>query len=293
MAIARCEQVEPEFWRTRWLTPGLAAMVARVTDRFVGDNDLSLRLAFYLVNFAFSLAAAIALFRILQVMRYSVLLSLLGLCAFAASRVTVMVTATPLADAAYFCAIAIVCWLTLEQRALALAMAFPLLVLTKETIIPFLVLPFMTPLRKSPAFWLGAIAAAATFASSQYLVGAASSSQNESLVAAIIDHATQLGNNVTHLFTIGGLYDLQNGFSLILPLSVIGAWLNRRHRSHDMPVFVVATIPIAAGLAVLSGNLGRMFFAAFPVVIAYAMITVEHVAMSNLPRSDRDVHRFR
>jgi hypothetical protein len=64
----------------------------------------------------------------------------------------------------------------------------------------------------------------------------------------------------------------------LLPLSVAGGWLNRRHRYHQVPIFIVATVPIAVGLALLSGNLGRMLFAAFPAVIAYALISVEHVA---------------
>ena len=51
-----------------------------------------------------------------------------------------------------------------------------------------------------------------------------------------------------------------------------------RYRYHHVPAVVVATVPIALGLALLSGNFGRMLFAAFPAVIAYALITVEHVA---------------
>src|ERR1051325_5048689 len=118
---------EPEFMDNRWLTPTAARLIKPVTDMIVGDDDVSIGLAFYLVNFVFSLLAAVVLFRALQAMRYSMLLSLLGVCAFAASRVTVLVTATPMVDAAYFCAIAILVWLTLEHRALALAMMFPLL----------------------------------------------------------------------------------------------------------------------------------------------------------------------
>jgi hypothetical protein len=64
----------------------------------------------------------------------------------------------------------------------------------------------------------------------------------------------------------------------LLPLSVAGAWLNARHRYHRVPAFVIATVPIAAGLALLSGNFGRMLFAAFPAVIAYALISLEHAA---------------
>ena len=86
------------------------------------------------------------------------------------------------------------------------------------------------------------------------------------------------------LFDPSGLHDFQNGFSLLLPLSAIGAWLNARHRYHEIPVVVVATLPMAFGLAMLSGNTGRMFFAAFPAVIAYALIAVEHVARVNDPR---------
>jgi hypothetical protein len=240
-------------------------------------GDLSIRLAFYMVNFAFSLAAAIALFGALQVMRYSMLLSLLGVSAFAASRVTALVTATPLVDASYFCAIAILTWLTLEQRALALALIFPLLVLTKETVIPFLLLPFITPLRKSRLLWAGAAAAGATYVLSGRILDA-SLGHSPSVVAAILDHGDQLGASAARALTIQGVYDLQNGFSLMLPLSVIGAWLNTRHRYHQVPAFMIAAVAIAIAAALLSGNLGRMFFAGFPVVIAYALIAVEHVA---------------
>jgi hypothetical protein len=264
---------EPEVRHNRQLTPAAARLIKPVTDRIVRDDDLSMRLAFYVVNFAFSLAAAIALFRALQTLRYSMLLSMLGVCAFAASRVTVLVTATPMVDAAYFCSIAILVWLTLEQRALALAIMFPLLVLTKETIIPFLLLPFITQMRKSPALWVGAVVAAATFVLSR--------ANNASVVAAILEHVDQLGTNPARALTIRGMHDLQNGFSLMLPLSIIGAWLNARHHYHQVPAFMVATMPIALALALLSGNLGRMFFAAFPVVIAYALIAVEHVARSS------------
>ena len=60
-------------------------------------------------------------------------------------------------------------------------------------------------------------------------------------------------------------------------MSIIGAWLNRRYAYHDIPMVVNATLPIAIGLALLSGNIGRMLFAAFPAVIAYALIAIEHV----------------
>jgi lipopolysaccharide export LptBFGC system permease protein LptF len=86
-----------------------------------------------------------------------------------------------------------------------------------------------------------------------------------------------VGNHLAGLFSIRGLHDLQSGFSLLLPLAAMGAWWNARHRYHAIPVVVAATVPLALALALLSGNAGRMFFAAFPAVIAYALIAVEHV----------------
>lgn len=268
---------EPEV-RHRWLTPALARLVEPLARAIVRDDGLSIRLAFYIVNFAFSLLAAVILFRVLESMNYSMLLSLLGASAFVSSRITVLVTGTPMADAVYFCAIAIVVCLTLERRALALALLLPILVLSKETIIPFLLLPFMTDLRKSPAVWAGMVAAVATFTINRFVVSGYYPGQDAPLAATILEHVEALGSSLAQLITLHGLHDMLNGFSLLLPLSVAGAWLNARHRYHRVPAFVIATVPIAAGLALLSGNFGRMLFAAFPAVIAYALISLEHAA---------------
>ena len=284
--VAMARGIPPDDLETRqyrWLTPGAARLIQPVARIFVADDELSIRLAFYFVNFAFSLLACLALFRALQKLGYSLLLSLIGVTAFASSRIIVLATGTPLVDAGYFCAIAIIVWLTLEKQALALALLLPVLVLTKETIIPFLLLPLFTDLRKTPTIWAGLAGAAMTFVVSGSIVRGYHPGADPSYAAAVLEHARELGSTTRQLLTIAGVHDLQNGFSLFLPLSVIGAWLNARHRYHDVPLFIAATVPIAFGLALLSNNLGRMFFAAFPAVIAYALISVEHVARSNDP----------
>jgi hypothetical protein len=269
--------LDPEFRNYRTLTPAAAHLLHPVARMIVNDGDLSIRLAFYIVNFSFSLVAAVVLFRILEVLRYSPLLALLGVCAFAGNRVVSLVTGTPLVDAGYFCAIAIMVWLTLEQQVLALACALPFLVLAKETVIPFLLLPLLTGMRKKPPIWIALAATAVTFAAASKLVQGYSSGDNASYIANVLEHAGELAQTTKHLFTPAGVHDFQNGFSLLLPLSIIGAWLNASHRYHHIPLFVIATIPVAFTLAMLSGNTGRMFFAAFPAIIAYALITVEHV----------------
>jgi hypothetical protein len=43
----------------------------------------------------------------------------------------------------------------------------------------------------------------------------------------------------------GSTYQQFHGFSLLLPLSVIGGWLDARYRYHHVPAVVVATEPRA------------------------------------------------
>ena len=275
---------EPETRHYRWVTPALARLVLPVARWVTIDNELSIRLAFYLVNFTFSLVSCLVLFRLLQLMRFSPMLSILGICVFASSRVTALVTATPMVDAAYFCAIAILVWLAVEKKPHTLAFALPILILAKETIIPFMLLPLLTELRKMRIVWIGLAAAAVTFVISKSVVDSHYAMQDASLAAAILEHAGELAPTLRRLFTPAGIHDVQHGFSLFLPLSVIGAVLNARYRYHEVPVVVIATVPIAGVLALLSGNTGRMFFAAFPAVIVYALISVEHVTRVNGPR---------
>ena len=262
----------------RWITPAAVRVILPLADRLAGDPEQAVTLAFFLVNFTFSIAASLLLCAFLQQIGFSILLSLIGMGAFASSRITVLATATPIVDAAFYCAVAAVLYLTAARKALGLALLLPVLALSKETILPFMLLPALTGLRRSRAYWAALVIAVITMRVSDLTVDAIYMTQGPSLADSIAEHLQQVGFSLQDLTTLGGLHDFQSGFSLLLPLAGIGVWLNARHRYHQIPGVVLATVPIALALAVLSGNVGRMFFAAFPAVIAYALITVEHVA---------------
>lgn len=267
---------EPEIRHYRWVTPGAARLLRPITLALVGD-ELATRLAFYIVNFSFSLVAAIALFAMLRTLGFSILISLLGMCAFASSRVIALVTGTPLVDAGYFCFIAVISCLLVANRGTALALLIPLFALGKETILPFLLLPLLTRMRSSRVLWAGYACAGLGLFVKVMAIDRAYASENPGVSTTVLEHVAELPATALRLATIGGLHDLLHGFSLLLPLAVAGAWLNARHHYRRVPLVITATIPIAFGLALLSGNMGRMFFAAFPAVIAYVLITVEHL----------------
>lgn len=264
--------------RYRWLTPTLARIVRPAVEGAPQERDLATRLSFYLVNFAFSLGTCVALFALLQAMGFSILLSLLGVCAFASSRVTVLVTATPLVDAAFFCAIATLLFLTTTRKHLPLAVLLPAMVLSKEAFLPFLLLPLLTGMRRSRAYCAALLASVLTFIASHRIIDGFHPPTGSNLWETTLDHLGGVLDNLGELLTLRGLHDLQSGFSLLLLLAAVGAWLNARHRYQVIPQVVLATVPIGLGFALMSGNFGRMFFVAFPCVIAYALVAIDHAA---------------
>ena len=179
---------EPELRHHRWLTPAAARALQPLAGLVVSDRDLSMRLAFYLVNFAFSLTTCVVLFSLLQSLGYSILLSLLGVCVFAGSRVTVMVTGTPLVDAAYFCAVAIVVYLSVERRTLVLALLLPLLAQSKETFLPFALLPLLTEMRRARAIWISLAVTAVTLMVGDRMIDRYYGVEATSLTATLVEH---------------------------------------------------------------------------------------------------------
>jgi len=264
--------------RNRWLTPTAAQLVRPMLEAALQDQREAVKLSFYLVNFAFSLGTCIALFALFRAMNFSIPVGLLGVCAFASSRTAVLVTATPLVDAAYFCAIATLLYLAVAKKYRMLAALLPAMILSKETFLPFLALPLLTEMGKSRAFWAALVASIVAYVASGRVVDSLHPSDGSSLFQTILEHLAYVPYNVLDLLTLRGAHDMQSGFSLLLLLAVFGAILNARHRYFVIPHIVLATIPIGLGYALLSGNFGRMFFSAFPAVIAYALISIDHVS---------------
>lgn len=276
LAMARGEPgPDADYIAYRWLTPLAAGTLASAAFGFTGERDLALRLGFYVLNFAFSATAALLLFRLLLALRFAPLTAIIGMCAFASSRITVLVTGTPLVDAAYFCAIVAILYLTVT-RSQWLFWLLPVFVLSKETILPFMLLPLLTELRRSARLWMALALSFALFAFTNYLVSTTHHIAALPVFTPATMHLPNVLPNLKRLATLAGLHDLQNGFSLWLALAAIGVWSEPRPR-RTVPAVVIATVPIALTLALLSGNIGRMFFACFPAVIAYALIPLESV----------------
>jgi len=89
-------------------------------------------------------------------------------------------------------------------------------------------------------------------------------------------HTYAFWDNVSRLLTLQGLHDLQNGCSLFLFLAVVGFYVNWKKKLYRIPHLFLLLVPISLFLAFVSGDLGRMFFASFPVVIPYSLVFISY-----------------
>jgi hypothetical protein len=267
------------FYRYRWITPTAARLVRPILERVIPDQALAIKLSFYIINFAFSLGTCVAMFALLQAIGFSVPLGLLGVCAFASSRITVLVTATPLVDAAYFCAVTTLLYLIVARKYIILGSLLPIMVICKETVLVFLLLPLLTEARKSRAYFVGFAAALVTFVMNRYIIDIIYPLSGPSIAQTIFDQFDTVRGHLGSLFTLQGVHDLQNGFSFFLVFAAIGALLNGLHYYYVIPRAVLATVPIGLGYALLSGNHGRMFFVAFPAIIAFALVLIDFMSV--------------
>ena len=263
--------------RYRPIVPSLAAAVRGPLARFVADPLRLDLLSFYVVNFAFALAAALLLYGTLVALAFDWRLALLGAMLFVTSRVTVASVAAPLVDSLFFFSVAAIAWLTATGRSTLLAFAMPLLALSKETLLPFLSLPLFN---RDTRTWKVAVSIGASigamFALRAFIDAQVMAPQALSLGDMVGLLAREnIPQSLAKLARPAGIYDLFNGFGFVALLALLGWIEERRGKVRKLPAWLVLSVPVAFAYALVSFNLGRLFFAAYVPVIAYALLFVE------------------
>jgi len=268
--------------RYRVFIPFAASMVRAPLGRFVRDVDELDKLSFYAVNFVIAAATAMLLLAILEKLGFNWQLSLVGTILFLCSRTTVLSVGVPLVDSLYYFAIAVIVYLTVFERPTVLAILAPLLILSKETIVPFLFLPLFSAKMRSKRMFCSIVVSFLVFFLFRHLLAAGvQAGENPSFADIVITSSRSLGLHTRETLSLKGMHDLANGFTFLLVFAAGGFIVNSRKGRYNIPRYFWLMIPIALGFAVLSGNFGRMFFSAYIVVIAYALIFLEDCVAPN------------
>lgn len=269
--------------RNRPLIPFLASQADRVTGHKSDRPDRpseALRLGFYAVNFTFMFFAAFFLFLILAKLGFATPWCYIGVTMFLTSRVAVYSTGAPLVDSAFFFAVVVVVYLMLEEQFLLLACLAPVLALTKETVLPFLFLPILFRFRwwTVVSFLLSVLAFYLMISYTGSLVLHPKAAASHEFYQTVLRCVRETGAHAIQIGTAKGIRDVFHSFSFFLPLAVVGVWINWRSNLVTIPLFIKLILPLCIIFALLSGNIGRMLFAAFPVVIPYALLTFQWVS---------------
>ena len=154
--------------RYRVIIPFLANTVRNLVQPLIPSEQLHWfggvdAFSFYIINCFFSSLTGLFLYLFLVRLKFEPQLSLLGVFIFLGSRITILATGAPIVDSLYFLSIIIIVYFCLTQNTITLAILTPILILSKETIIPFLFLPFFVKQINRKLFGVSLIASFVVF----------------------------------------------------------------------------------------------------------------------------------
>lgn len=235
---------------------------------------LNIYLSFYIINSQITFIASLLLLLICFRVGLSLLPSLLAPIIFLSSRTISIVVGTPHVDPLYFLAISVLFYLFVSRQLRLLLFLIPLLSVTKETLPAFFLFLFFTKMCK-PLHVFASFLASVSLSSfvrqyiDHYTLSTSQAAHTASFIQIILSHTSTLLSTTLRLFTPEGLFDLCSvsfGFlTLLLPFAI------NSHLKGRLPITlnrsVLLVYPTFLFLSFVSGNLGRTFFATFPVTI--------------------------
>ena len=278
----------PSGHRYRIIIPFLAGFVRSSIQSLVPPEQLYWlggvdSLSFYIVNCLVTSLTGLFLYFFLAQLKFDSKLSLLGVFIFLGSRITIITTAAPIVDSLYHLAIIIIVYFCLTQQTIALALTIPLLILTKETIIPFLFLPLFlkTINRKLIGASLSVSFVIFFWVREKITVAPPNVVEvNDPIFDIVIKHLASVPENMIKIFfSVEGWHGLFSAFSIFWLIAAFGVWLEFKKAStfYQIPPFLFLIVPIPVLLAILSANTGRMLLSLFPIVIPYTLIGIDYL----------------
>ena len=274
--------------RYRVIIPFLANIVRNLVQPLIPSEQLHWfggvdAFSFYIINYFFSSLTGLFLYLFLVRLKFDPQLSLLGVFIFLGSRITILTTGAPIVDSLYFLSIIIIVYFCLTQNSTALVILTPLLILSKETIIPFLFLPFLVMQINRKLFGMSLIGSFVLFFWVRDRVSSWSPNyleKNDPIFDVVVNHMQSGFENIIQTyFSIGGWHGIFSTFSIFWIAAAFGVWLSfkKLNTYYKIPYFLFFIIPITFSFTILSSNVGRMLLSSFPITIPYILIGINHL----------------
>lgn len=252
-------------------------------------NEISYIFSFWIINSTIMAIAGLFLYLFLESSKITPIYSLLGSIFFLSSRTSTYTAGAPLVDSIYYLGISIFCYTLIKRSAIAYALSSIFLAaFTKENAILIPFAPLISRKYRSFLYYFTAFLSTFTWILIYNLRGgliagtAGEGGSTSSLISIVKSLFPLLLTHFSNIFTLSGFYNLFHGYGALMLFAIIGAFYNYKRRIISIALPIVCLIPLSLFFAVLSGNLGRMFFGAFVPIIVYALIGIYAV----LPKSE-------
>jgi hypothetical protein len=240
--------------RCRIIIPFLANLVRNLVQPLIPSHQLNWfggidAFSFYIINYFFTSFTGLFLYLFLVKLKYESKLALLGVFIFLGSRITILATGSPIVDSLYFLSIIIIVYFCFTQNNTALIILTPILILSTETIIPFLFLPFFIKQINRITFGISLLISFVIFFWVRDTVSSWSPNIpniNDPIFYVFASHyKVGLDNIIQTYFSLGGWHGIFSTFSFFWIIAIFGAWLYFKKLSvfYKIPYFLLFLLP--------------------------------------------------
>ena len=180
-------------------------------------------------------------------------------------------TGTPLIDSLQYLCLVLYSIFILNNQFNKLSLLFPLMVLSKETLIPLIFVPLIKKESRKKSILISIILSILILVIVRSILYESDYESNLNLYQNFLNHGLYSLERFKRLFTFKGIYKALYSYGFILFLSLLGYLINRSRSDINIPRSINILIPYSLFLSLLSNDTGRMLYIAFPIIIPYSI----------------------
>ena len=229
------------------------------------------RFIFFIVNSIISASTAYLTFKYITYLGLGYLGGLIGGVFFLISPVIIVSTGTPLIDSLQYLCLVLYSIFILNNQFNKLSLLFPLMVLSKETLIPLIFVPLIKKESRKKSIVISIILSILILIIVRSILYESDYESNLNLYQNFLNHGIYSLERFKSLFTLRGIYKASYSYGFILFLSLLGYLINRSRSDINIPRSINILIPYSLFLSLLSNDTGRILYIAFPIIIPYSI----------------------
>ena len=268
--------------RYRFIIPKTVSFVRPFLGNFYNSNSVmdetkakekNDRFIFFIVNSIISASTAYLTFKYITYLGLGYLGGLIGGVFFLLSPVIIVSTGTPLIDSLQYLCLILYSIFILNNQFNKLSLLFPLMVLSKETLIPLIFVPLIQKESRKKSILISIILSILILVIVRSILYESDYDyeSNLNLYQNFLNHGLYSLERFKRFFTFRGIYRALYSYGFILFLSLLGYLINRSRSDINIPKSINILIPYSLFLSLLSNDTGRMLYIAFPIIIPYSI----------------------